>query len=217
MSLRSLRGTLRTERQRRRLAATSERNLLAPPPEAFARFGERSYLVPPIRVWNPQFMEIGSGVVLLETGFLSAEPGPSGEDPRLVIGDRTNISPGFTIAAVGDVILGDDCLVAARAFIGDASHAFEDPTRPIIEQGMTESRGIVVGDGSFIGIGSVILPGARIGRGVMVGAGSVVRGEVPDHTVVVGNPARVVRRYEPERGWVAVDEGEADHGDRTGR
>ena len=47
----------------------------------------------------------------------------------------------------------------------------------------------------------MILPGARIGRNVVVAAGAVVRGEVPDHAVVAGAPARVVRRWTPEDGW----------------
>lgn len=51
--------------------------------------------------------------------------------------------------------------------------------------------------GCSLGAGSVILPGVTIGEGAMVGAGSVVTRSVPDHTVVVGNPARVVRTLKP--------------------
>jgi len=53
-----------------------------------------------------------------------------------------------------------------------------------------------------------VLPGARIGAHVVIGAGSVVTGEIPDFSVAVGVPARVVRRYDPDdpdRGWFAVD------------
>lgn len=199
------RARLRDGRRQRRLAANTYRDLLPPRPARFARFGEGSYLVPPVRVHNPQFMEIGAGVEIQETGFLSAQPRPGGPDPHLVIGDGTTISAGVTIATVGEVEIGPHVLFAARVFVGDASHAFEDPDRPIIAQGMTPSRGVRIGQGSFLGINSVVLPGARIGRGVMVGAGSVVAGEIPDHSVVVGNPARLVRRHVPGRGWVTVD------------
>lgn len=51
---------------------------------------------------------------------------------------------------------------------------------------------IEVGDNTFIGIGCVILPATRIGKNCVVGAGSVVRGRVPDDSVVFGNPARVI-------------------------
>lgn len=51
--------------------------------------------------------------------------------------------------------------------------------------------------GCSLGAGSVILPGVTIGEGAMVGAGSVVTRSVPDHTLVVGNPARIIRELNP--------------------
>jgi len=53
-------------------------------------------------------------------------------------------------------------------------------------------KGIYIGDYSFIGTNSVIMPGTRIGKGVIVGAGSVVRGDIPDFSIVIGNPARII-------------------------
>lgn len=51
---------------------------------------------------------------------------------------------------------------------------------------------ISVGDNSFIGIGCLILPNTRIGSNCIIGAGSVVRGEIPDNSVVIGNPAKII-------------------------
>jgi acetyltransferase-like isoleucine patch superfamily enzyme len=48
----------------------------------------------------------------------------------------------------------------------------------------------------------VVLPGTVLGRNVVVGAGAVVRGTFPDHCVIAGVPARIVRRYVPGSGWV---------------
>ena len=62
-------------------------------------------------------------------------------------------------------------------------------------------RAVVVGDGSWLGYGTVVLPGARIGRHVVVGANSVVVGDLPDRCVAVGTPARVVRRHVEGEGW----------------
>ena len=53
-------------------------------------------------------------------------------------------------------------------------------------------RGISIGDYSFIGTNSVIMPGTQIGKGVIVGAGSVVRGKIPDFSIVIGNPAKII-------------------------
>ena len=73
-------------------------------------------------------------------------------------------------------------------------------TEPISRQTQPE-RQVVIGAGSWLGHGTVVLPGARIGRHVTVGAGSVVSGELPDFCVAVGSPAQVVRRHDGTQ-WV---------------
>ena len=62
----------------------------------------------------------------------------------------------------------------------------------------------MIGDGSWLGHGTVVLPGARIGRHVVVAAGSVVTGELPDRCVAAGAPARPIRRYVDGEGWRKV-------------
>jgi acetyltransferase-like isoleucine patch superfamily enzyme len=69
-----------------------------------------------------------------------------------------------------------------------------------------------VGAGSWLGHATVVLPGADIGRNVAVGAGSVVTGHLPDFSVAVGNPARVIRQYVEGEGWVRVETSAHDHG-----
>ncbi len=59
-------------------------------------------------------------------------------------------------------------------------------------------HGIEIGDYSFVGRGAMLLPGTRIGKCCLIGAGSVVRGEIPDYSIVIGNPSQCVgdtRRY----------------------
>jgi len=77
-------------------------------------------------------------------------------------------------------------------------HVFDDPTRPILEQGL-RAFGITIEDDAWIGAGAIILDGVRIGRGAVVGAGAVVTRDVAPHTVVAGVPARLVRRIQRQR------------------
>ena len=77
-----------------------------------------------------------------------------------------------------------------------------DPDEPVGRQWPVEA-GVRIGSGSWLGANVVVLPGASIGEHVVVAAGAVVRGEVPDRCVAAGVPARVVRRWVPDRGWVA--------------
>ncbi|WP_230279616.1 DapH/DapD/GlmU-related protein [Croceicoccus sp. Ery15] len=51
---------------------------------------------------------------------------------------------------------------------------------------------ISIGDFSFVGTGSVIMPGANIGKGCLIGAGTVVRGTIPDFSVVIGSPGQII-------------------------
>jgi acetyltransferase-like isoleucine patch superfamily enzyme len=65
---------------------------------------------------------------------------------------------------------------------------------------------VIIGDGSWIGAGSVILPGSEIGKHVAIGANSVVNSVIPDYSVAVGTPARVVKRYSEGSGWIPANE-----------
>jgi acetyltransferase-like isoleucine patch superfamily enzyme len=121
----------------------------------------------------------------------------------LVIGDRCVIGARCTIVAHESVVIGDGVWFGQDIFVSDASHGYQDPELPIGEQFGTHAP-VEIGSGTWIGHGAIILPGARIGRNVVVAAGSVVRGEVGDHTVVGGAPARVLRRLEPGVGWVGT-------------
>ncbi len=65
-----------------------------------------------------------------------------------------------------------------------------------ISLGYTKIAKTIIGSNVFIGAGSIVLPGSRIGNNVIIGAGSVVNGAVPDDSVFVGNPGKVVCSYQ---------------------
>jgi acetyltransferase-like isoleucine patch superfamily enzyme len=89
-------------------------------------------------------------------------------------------------------------------YITDQNHGYEDITRPISQQTQPE-RAVVIGDGSWLGYGAVVLPGVTIGKHCVIGANSVVTSDIPDFSVAVGVPARVIRRYDATAGWIKVD------------
>jgi acetyltransferase-like isoleucine patch superfamily enzyme len=88
-------------------------------------------------------------------------------------------------------------------YITDQNHDYRDITVPISQQSQPE-RAVVIGDNSWIGHGAVILPGSHIGKHVVIGANSVVTGKIPDYSVAVGSPAKVIRRYQEGSGWIDV-------------
>jgi acetyltransferase-like isoleucine patch superfamily enzyme len=98
------------------------------------------------------------------------------------------------------ISIGDDVYTGPYVYITDQNHSYADPELPIGRQWPVNSP-VSIGSGTWLGTGVIVLPGAVIGRNVVVAAGSVVRGTIPDHCVIAGTPARVVRGYRPETGW----------------
>jgi acetyltransferase-like isoleucine patch superfamily enzyme len=110
------------------------------------------------------------------------------------VGRGSFIGESVVIRGQGGVTIGNSVLIAPQARILAVNHTFGDSRRPVIDQDIT-GEGIVVEDGAWIGAGAAILDGVRIGRGSVVGANAVVTRDVPDHSLAVGIPARVVRSW----------------------
>ena len=76
-------------------------------------------------------------------------------------------------------------------------HNYQNITQGIIEQGITTSP-IHIGEHTIIGANVIVLPGITIGKHCFIGAGCVVTQNIPDYCVTVGNPARIIKRYNPQ-------------------
>lgn len=123
-----------------------------------------------------------------------------GPDPILTLGNGVVLGRGSHVIADVRLTIGDDCFFGPGVYVTTTNHSYDDPDVPVGKQ-WPRSDPVAIGPGSWIGTGAVILPGARLGRNVVVAAGAVVRGEVPDHAVVAGAPAKVVRSWDPQQGW----------------
>lgn len=156
-------------------------------------------------VFGEAWISIGAGTLLCPFVTLSAGlPGipldPDGP-PLVTIGRRCNIGRGSFIISLVSITIGDDVTIAPNVYITDHNHTYDDPGIPIGRQWPSEAP-VRIGSGCWLGTGVVVLPGTDLGRNVTVAAGSVVRGVVPDHSVVAGSPARIVRRHDPQEGWM---------------
>ena len=136
---------------------------------------------------------LGAGVIVSRNCVIQGKGGP------VVIGGRTDIGCNTVITSAGGVALGASVLVAANCYIGGGRYVADRPELPIMDRGVGSRGPVVVGEGSWIGAGAVVLDGVRIGRGCIVGAGAVVTRDLPDYAVALGVPAAVVR-FRDERG-----------------
>lgn len=122
---------------------------------------------------------------------------------NVFIGNRTRIGIGSVL--IGPVNIGDDVRLAQNIVITALNHNYQDITRPISEQGVNTEQ-VYIGDETWIGANTVILPGVFIGKHCVVGAGSVVTRNVPSYSLVAGNPARIIKQYDSETNeWKRVN------------
>jgi acetyltransferase-like isoleucine patch superfamily enzyme len=161
----------------------------------------------PTTIFNEQYISIGEDTLIGEGVALSAGMVPGQiciSSPVVTIGDRCLIGRGSGIVGHFSIVIGNDVWTGHHVYITDQNHGYEDISRPISEQTQPE-RAVTIGDGSWLGYGSVVLPGVTIGKHCVIGANSVVTRDVPDFSVAVGVPAKVIRHYESDKGWVTND------------
>ena len=108
----------------------------------------------------------------------------------VIIGDYTRI--GLHNTVIGPVTIGSHVNLAQGITVTALNHNFEDCGRRIDEQGVS-TRPVTIGDDVWIGTNAVVLPGVTIGSHCVVAAGAVVTKDVPDHTLVGGVPAKVIK------------------------
>lgn len=161
---------------------------------AFHSFGDRSVVEPPVRLSGEWRITIGTGVFVGSGSWLQVVGSKAETDLALTIGDGTSLAGRVVLSATHSITLGRNVLVAGGVYVADHVHAHADPRLPILAQGVADERPVVIEDGAWLGQNVVVGPGVRIGRGAVIGANSVVLGDVPDHAVAVGAPARVARR-----------------------
>jgi acetyltransferase-like isoleucine patch superfamily enzyme len=158
----------------------------------FHSFGRDAIVHRPAWVYGPRQIAIGDGVIVLTGSWLSVERSAWDRPaPVLRIGNRVGIRAWCTLSAAESVVIEDDVVLASGVTVIDSSHTWRTG-HPNVLYNPLESAPVRIGAGTWIGERAVVLAGARVGSGCLIGANSVVTGEIPDHSVAVGAPARVV-------------------------
>lgn len=167
---------------------------------------------------NPFFHSISSAARIKKTARLDVFPfsdfkvgkGTTIEDyttinngvGEVIIGENSRLGIGSVI--MGPVEIGSSTITGQNCLITGLDHNFHEYKKPIKDQGVNINP-TYIGNGSFIGANVSILPGVFIGDNVVIGAGSVVTKDIPNNHMVVGNPARIVKKYSKEVGeWIRL-------------
>ena len=164
----------------------------------------------PRRILNPQSIFFGDNVWLGPGCFIAAvkeypsaslrHPGKHYDvrtfSPQIHIGHRVTSSGSLVIGAVRRIDIGDDVMFAFNVTILDNLHGFEHPDEPYKYQPLQRIAPVQIGRGCWIGQNVVILPAVIVGEMSIIGANSVVTHDIPERSIAVGAPARVVKQWD---------------------
>jgi acetyltransferase-like isoleucine patch superfamily enzyme len=113
----------------------------------------------------------------------------------VLMGNRVRIGIGSVV--IGPVTMGNGSGLGQHVFISGFNHGYQDGSKNSSVQPL-DIKPVIIEDEAHIGANSVVVAGVRIGKRVQVGAGSVVTKDIPPFSVAVGNPARVIKRFNQE-------------------
>jgi acetyltransferase-like isoleucine patch superfamily enzyme len=121
--------------------------------------------------------------------------------PTLTIGDHSNIGAGVVISVCQEVTIGAYVRIANGVMIADnPGHPTDATARRSKPVRLEQVKPVRIGDDVWIGSHALIMPGVTIGDRAIIAAGAVVTKDVQTDTVVAGNPASIVRRFDASRG-----------------
>lgn len=147
-----------------------------------------------LRIDGKSNISIGERVVVQRMTWLAAVPLTGLSECNLRIGAGSVIGNFNHIYATGTISIGENVLTADKVYISDNLHGYQNPDLPVLAQPVQQLQPVTIGDGSWLGE-NVCVIGANIGCHCIVGANSVVTHDIPDYSVAVGVPAKIIKKY----------------------
>jgi acetyltransferase-like isoleucine patch superfamily enzyme len=167
--------------------------------------GARSFVDPTAQIIGWRNVRIGEGSVISEGAWINVNDRDSAE-PAILIGNNCFLGRRNFLNSGKRIRVGDYCLTGIDCHFLGSDHRYDTPYTPYVVTGNTLDGEIDIGPNCWFGASVTVLKDVRIGFGSIIGAGAVVTRDVPPFSVAVGNPARVLKRFDPTRSeWVLVE------------
>ena len=161
--------------------------------------GYKSLIINPLKNWGGRSISIGKRTIVQYKSWIEANPLTGEGKAEIIIGNGCAIGHFNEIYATKSIVIEDNVLTADRVYISDNLHGYENPDMPIVKQPIKQNSTVRIGEGSWLGVGVAVI-GANIGKHCVIGSNAVVTKDIPDYSVAVGIPAKVIKRYDFETG-----------------
>lgn len=146
---------------------------------------------------NGKYIEIGSHSVIGRYSKLQCFDKFNGKDyhPSILIGDNCSLGQNVTIWSADEVIIEDNVTIASYCTIVNENHGVNPEDELDYRHQCLTTAPIRIQNGTWIGERCCILPGVNIGKKCVIGSGSIVTKSIPNYCMAVGNPARVIKKW----------------------
>lgn len=169
----------------------------------FKKIGSKSRIYSPLKLSSVHNVAIQSEVTIHKGVWLLTQQ-ENDKCPEMTIEKGVVLGHYNHITCINQVTIQKNVITADRVYITDNYHEYEDVTIPIKLQPIKSKGSVTIGSDSWIGENVSILS-SNIGKHCVIGANSVVTKDIPDYSVAVGSPARVVKKYDfISKKWVSV-------------
>lgn len=178
------------------------------------RRGRHVYVARGVQMIGAAHVAIGDHSCISERTWINVNRRQGGAI-EVAIGDNCFIGRDNFFSSGAAITIGHYTLTTVGCRFICSSHLIDDPLVPYLSSGTTADQAIRIGANCFFGAGSSVVGNVSVGHGSVIGAGAQVTADVPPFSIVIGSPARVVKRYSFGQGaWIAQQdvEGEAQLG-----
>jgi acetyltransferase-like isoleucine patch superfamily enzyme len=166
----------------------------------FIEKGKHSFIISPIEIIGAKRIHIGNNVHIGHNSKLCCYGG------KVMIGSETFATSSLNLFCGEQVEIGNNLLIASFVLITDLTHGINPELATNYQKQKITTKPVIIEDGCWIGDKASILPGTHIGTKCVIGANSVVKGKIPAYSLVVGNPGKIVKKWDfNKKKWVKVE------------
>lgn len=159
--------------------------------------GKAFYVGKGVCMFNPKYISVGNNVILNHHTSLFVNP--LNDCAELIIKDGVQLGKYNDFGCSNKIIIEENVITAPFVHITDRDHSYYDLKNPIMYQPANSKGPVIIKRGCWIGFGAQIMSGVTIGKNSVVAAGSIITKDIPDYCMAGGNPAKIIKKYNPIR------------------